>query len=145
MSDRTSTAINDNPDEAVIDRVREALHAWLDEQIEWHPPFGATSEEQWEIDTERAFVQSMKRDDALVARLVTAATDDDVTARVTGRHGWTEALSLEFGAEAISLITLLLTTPGVELLPNEQERLDALIATFLDARDGGSTDESRTT
>jgi len=53
--------------------VQETLHDHLDGMIEWHPPAGADSHEQWEIETEAKFVRALKADGDLIDRLVAAA------------------------------------------------------------------------
>lgn len=46
-----------------------ALAAHLAERIRWHPPYGSTSEEQWEIDTEKQFVRELSDGELLGAVL----------------------------------------------------------------------------
>lgn len=53
--------------------VQDVLHDYLDGMIEWHPQYGEDSHEQWEIDTEAAFVRAIKADGDLIDRLVAAA------------------------------------------------------------------------
>lgn len=54
------------------------IDAHLTERISWHGPYGATSEEQWAMDTEKQFVRELQDGrllDAILAALAPGEAD----------------------------------------------------------------------